>query len=335
MADKVDAIQAAPAPKNIAELKSYLGVLSYYGKFLPYLSTVLAPLYRLLRVTNKWKWSKAEQQAFQASKKLLVSSKVLVHYDPEKELILACDASPHGVGAVLSHRMPDGSERPIGFASRTLLPAEKKYSQIEKEGLACVIGVKKIHTYLFGRHFTLLMDHKPLLGLLEEHRAVPSQASAWIQRWAMTLAMYEYSLGYCASASHCNADALSLLPLPFDSGTVPDPPEVVLLMEHLENSPMTATEIRKTTARDPVLARVLQNVQSGRPDECGAEELNKPYWLRRTELSTQQGCLLWGSRVVVPTSLRTSMLKELHDTHPGVSRMKSLGCMFVWWLGFD
>ena len=93
-------------------------------------------------MTSKWKWSKAEQQAFQDSKKLLVSLKVLVHYDPEKELILACDASPHGVGAVLSYRMPDGSERPIGFASRTLAPAEQKYSQIKKQRLACVFGVK-------------------------------------------------------------------------------------------------------------------------------------------------------------------------------------------------
>ena len=79
-------------------------------------------------------------------------------------------------------------------------------------------------------------------------------------------------------------------------GTVPDLPEVVLLMEHLENSLVTTTEIRKTTARDPVLAHVLQNVQSGWPDECGDEEL-KPYWSRITELSTQQGCLLWGSGV--------------------------------------
>ena len=126
---------------------------------------------------------------------LLVSLKLLVHYDPEKELILACDASPHGVGAVLSHRMPDGTKRPIGFASQTLSQAEHKYSQIEKEGLACVFGVKRFHTYPFSPHFTLLTNHKPLLGLLGEYRAVPSQASARIQWWAMTLAMYEYIWG--------------------------------------------------------------------------------------------------------------------------------------------
>ena len=129
------------------------------------------------------------------------------------------------MGVVLSHRMfRDGSEGPVSFASQTLSQPEQKYSQIEKEGLACVFGVKRFHTYLFGRHFTLLTDQKPLLGLFGEHRAVPAQASACIQWWAMTLAMYEYRLGCYAFTLHCNADALSRLLLPADTGTVPDPP---------------------------------------------------------------------------------------------------------------
>ena len=107
-------------------------------------------------------------EGLQKSKELLLSSKVLVHLDPDREVVLACDASPYGLGAVLSHKMPDGVERHIAFASRTLSPAEQKYSQLEKEGLACVFGVKKFHTYLYGRQFSLLTDHKPLLGLFSE-----------------------------------------------------------------------------------------------------------------------------------------------------------------------
>ena len=334
LAEKVEAVQAAPIPKNVSELKSYLGLLSYYGKFLPNLSSTLAPLYELLKSTVKWRWTKQENAAFQESKKLLSSAKVLVHFDSTKEVTLACDASPYGIGAVLSHKMPDGSDRPIGFASHTLSSAEKKYSQLEKEGLSCIFGVKKFHTYLYGRLFTLITDHKPLLGLFKEQQAIPAHASARIQRWALTLASYEYKLQFRKSTAHSNADALSRLPLTTAPVTVPEPPEIVLLMDHLDSSPVSATEIKRETSHNPLLSRVLQFVLHGWPDSCDGDEL-KPYWSRRLELSAQEGCLLWGNRVIVPTTLRQRILLQLHDTHMGISRMKSLGRMFVWWPGLD
>ena len=108
--EKVKAIQDAPTPKNVTELKSYLGLLTYYGKFLPNLSTHLAPLYQLLRHNTKWKWSVAQEKAFKKSKELLVSSNLLIHFNSNFPLVLACDASQYGIGAVLAHRLPDGSE---------------------------------------------------------------------------------------------------------------------------------------------------------------------------------------------------------------------------------
>ena len=196
VAEKIKAVQNAPSPRNVSELKSYLGLLSYYAKFLPNLSTTLAPLYRLLHRATPWKWMQAEEEVFQASKQLLTSAPVLVHFNPELDITLACDASAYGIGAVLSHRLPDGTEQPIGFASRTLSDAEKKYSQIEKEGLACVFGVKKFHSYLYGHPFTLITDHKPLQTLFSESHAIPPQASSRIQHWALTLATYEYDLKF-------------------------------------------------------------------------------------------------------------------------------------------
>ena len=197
-----------------------------------------------------------------------------------------------------------------------------------------MFGVKKFHTYLYGRSFTLLTDHKPLLGLFKEQRAIPPQASARIQRWALTLASYEYQLQFRKSTAHSNADALSRLPLAATPDRVPNPPEVVLLMEHLDSSPVCATDIKKETSRDPVLSRVLQFVLNGWPDICDSDNL-KPFWSKQLELSAQQGCLLWGNRVVVPPLLRQKILQQLHDSHLGISRMKSLGRMFVWWPGFD
>ena len=110
--------------------------------------------------------------AFHQSKELLTSTNLVTHYDPSLPLTLACDASAYGIGAVLAHRMPDGLERPVGYVSRTLTNAEQNYSQLEKEGLSCVFGIKKFHNYLFGRHFELVTDHKPLLGLLREDHSV-------------------------------------------------------------------------------------------------------------------------------------------------------------------
>ena len=119
-------------------------------------------------------WNASHQKAFDTSNQQLCSETLLVHYDLAKKLILSCDASPSGVGAVLSHVMEDGSERPIGFASRTLAPAEKKYFQLDKEDLAIIFGIKKFHQHVYGRSFQITSDHKPLLGLLGENKGIAS-----------------------------------------------------------------------------------------------------------------------------------------------------------------
>ena len=107
---KVRAIAQAPRPKNVSELKAFLGLANYYGKFLPNLSTTLALLHKLLRKGARYQWSQNRQSAFDIVKSQLASSKVLVHYDSDIDLVLSCDASPYGVDAVLSHRFGVESE---------------------------------------------------------------------------------------------------------------------------------------------------------------------------------------------------------------------------------
>ena len=331
--EKIQAIRNAPPPQNVSQLKSFLGLLNYYCKFLPNLSSTLAPLYMLLQKNKAWCWNSQQQQAFQRAKESLTSDSLLVHYDPSKELMVACDASPYGVGAVLSHKMDDGQDKPIAFVSRSLAPAEKKYSQLDKEALAIIFGVKRFHQYLFGRHFTILSDHKPLQHLFNEHRATPPLASARIQRWALTLGAYDYSITYKSGSSHGNADMLSRLPLPEAPTQIPVPGETILLLDMLHSLPVTAHQIKTWTDRDPVLSRVRTLVLKGWQDSTDVDL--KPYQHRKHELSVHDGCILWGHRVIVPPVGRTKIKEELHIGHPGASRMKSLARSFVWWPGMD
>ena len=199
-------------------------------------------VYGSLKKNSHWMWG-PEKKHSKMLKSMLTSSKVLTHYDPTKPLILSCDASPYGVGAVLSHEMGEG-EHPIAFALRSLAPAEKNYSQINKEALAIVFGVKHFHQYLFGRSFTIRSDHKPLQHLLREKKGIPAMASARVQHWELMLSAHNYQVQYVPGKENMNADVFSQLLLPVHLKEVPTPEELVLLIENLEISPITLTQIK-------------------------------------------------------------------------------------------
>ena len=333
--EKLRAIRDAPTPRDLSQLKSFLGLLNYYGKFLPHLSSTLAPLYKMLSKGQVWHWGREQEKAFCIAKSQLTSDTLLVHFDPTLQLALSCDASPYGLGAVLSHVCEDGSDKPIAYASRSLAPAEKKYSQLEKEGLAIVFGVKKFHQYLCGRKFVVHSDHKPLQFLFKEDKPVPTMASARIQRWALTLSAYDYRIVFRAGKENSNADGLSRLPLRESPSSVPVPGDTVLMMEALSDmgSAVSATTIKSWTDRDPVLSRVRRMVLHGWQQQEGVDF--QPYEQRKHELSVEDGCVLWGSRVVVPSAGREAVVRLLHEGHPGISRMKALARGVVWWPGLD
>ena len=175
--EKLQAILQAPSPKNVQELCSFLGLLNYYGKFIPNLATLIHPLNALLHHDCRWKWTAECETAFTLAKEKLVSSKILVHYDPKLPIKVAADASAYGVGVELSN-VVDGNERPIAFASRTLTVSERNYAQVEKEALAFIFAVKKFHSYVYGREFTLVTDHKPLTSILGPKKGIPPLAAA-------------------------------------------------------------------------------------------------------------------------------------------------------------
>eukprot|EP00118_Oscarella_pearsei_P024180 m.300985 g.300985 ORF g.300985 m.300985 type:complete len:663 (+) comp40804_c0_seq14:1019-3007(+) len=327
----------APAPKNVSELRSFIGLVNYYGRFVPNLSTTISPLNKLLRKESKWEWSSPQKNAFESLKETLSSATVLTHYDGKAPLKLACDASCCGIGAVIAHVMPDGQERPIAYASRSLNKAERNYSQIEKEALGLVFGVKKFHKYLYGRKFTLVTDHKALTTVLGPKTGVPTLAAARMQRWALTLSAYHYDIEFKPTDKHGNADGLSRLPLPtqsdeYETGTGVAAARLVNISQ-INILPVTAVRLKKATAANPILSKVLRYTQKGWPESTDASL--KPYRANKDEFTVEDGCLFRGVRLVIPPSLQEEILEELHASHPGVVRMKNLARLHVWWPGID
>ena len=331
--EKVQAVLEAPAPNNISKLRSFLGMLQYYHRHLPNLASTLEPLHKLLRNNEPWVWGEPQEAAFQAAKGRLASSDLLVHYDPAKPLVLAVDASPYGVGAVLSHRL-DQTERPIAYASRTLNFAERNYSQTEREGLAMIYGVKKFHQYLYGQKFQVLTDHKPLLGIFGESRPIPVHSAARVQRWAIIMSAYNYELLYRPGEKNGNADGMSRLPVQCMDEEEFRVPNHIHMVD-LVHAPVTSAEVKRETGKDVVLTRVKEFVVEGWPDEFVPGEDFKPYKSRAEELTVEDGCILWGGRVVIPPKFREKILQELHSSHAGMNRMKMLARGYCWWPGMD
>ena len=134
------------------------------------------------------------EQVFNEAKDKLTLAAVLAHYDPHMPLHLAGDASAYGVGAVISHVYPNGSERPVVYASRTLSASERNYSQLEKQALSLIFGLCKFHQYLYGRKFTLVTDHQTLTIIFNNKKGIPPLAAARLQRWALQLSAHNYTI---------------------------------------------------------------------------------------------------------------------------------------------
>ena len=329
---KVKDIVNCPAPKDAQQLRSFLGMANYYGKFVQGMSTTAGALYKLTRKEEKFVYTNEQQSSFDALKSALTSDTVLVHYDPKKELGVAADASAYGLGAVLFHIEPGSTERPVYYASRVLSDAERNYSQVEKEGLAIVFALKRFQRYVEGRRFLLFNDHKPLLKIFGPRELTSNTTSARLQRWAVFLGSFDYEIRYKQSADHSNADGLSRCP----SGQTESVDSDVARIQHglLEDLPIDWRQVRTRSRSDPELSQAIRLTREGWSDECPSEIL-RPFWLRRHELTIQEDCLLWGSRVVIPKHFRRNLLDSLHEGHPGVVRMKALARHHLWWPKVD
>lgn len=203
---KMEAIQGMPRPRNVHDVRVFLGMVNYYNRFIKNLSEILKPLNALLHKNSKFNWTIKQENAFKKAKKAFTDDQVLVEFNPKLPLVLTMDASPYRVGAVLSHTYPDGTERVLQYASQTLSQTQQKYTQIDKEASCIIFGLKKFYQYLYGNKFSLITDHRPLVHIFGENKRLSVYSAMRMQHYAIFLQGFNYSIRYRRSEDHANAD---------------------------------------------------------------------------------------------------------------------------------
>ncbi|XP_060854939.1 uncharacterized protein LOC132932576 [Metopolophium dirhodum] len=201
---KVEAVMHFPVPKNVKQIKSFLGLSGYYRKFIENYSAIANPMVKLLRKDVKFNWDENCQKAFDKLKEILCSEPILQYPDFTKQFILTTDASGKALGAIILSQGTVGSDLPIAYSSRTLNKAECNYSATELECLAIIFVVKTFRPYLYGRKFTILTDHRPLSWLFNLKDPLSR-----LVRWRIELEKYNYEIIYKMGKLNTNVDALS------------------------------------------------------------------------------------------------------------------------------
>ncbi|XP_054759514.2 uncharacterized protein K02A2.6-like [Lytechinus pictus] len=329
--DNVAAIRDAPVPEDAATLRSFLGLASYYAKFIPNFSSVTAPLRELTKKDVSFVWSTAAAESFATVKDQILHCSTLHLFDPDLPVVISTDASEYGLGAVLM-QMKDGKEVPISYASRTLTKAEKNYSVGEKEALACVWACEKWFQYVWGRHFVLRTDHQSLTTLLSTKGT--GRQSMRIARWATRLLRFNYTVEYIPGLQNHAADALSRLPQPTPSVFEDDDHEVVIQSIFAEVT-ISKAELQQATASDSILQRVIEKILHGWSKESSKDSSLKAYYMIRDELTIIDDCVFRGNRVVIPKSLQAILITNAHSAHQGIVRTKQRLRDIYWWSCMD
>lgn len=328
-----EAVLKAPRPKDLGQLRSLLGLISYYRNFIPNMASILAPLYELLKKDVKFIWEKNHQDSFEAIKEMLTSDRILAHFNDNVTIKLVTDGSLNGIAATLLHVFRNGTERPIGYASRTLSKAEKNYSILDIEATAIIFGVKKFYQYLYGREFILAVDNQPLVRIFGNDKEIPKIAASRLQRYAVTLASFNYKIEYVKSKNNCS-DFLSRCPV----GNVSTCDSVETgYVNYFENNGLnlSISLIETETEKDQVLSQVKKHLIEGwtsfSTKKVQGDNFLRVFWEKRVELSILKGCVLYQHRVVIPESLKEKVLNMVHRSHLGVFKTKGLAKSFVWW----
>ena len=336
---KTSAILQMEPPRNVPELRRFLGMANQLGKFSPHLAEISQPLRELLSTRRSWTWGPDQQAAFTQVQKELSQPTVLALYDPKAPTKVSADASSFGLGAVLLQQFDD-QWKPVAYASRSMTETERRYAQIEKEALAATWACERFSNYILGREFQIESDHKPLIPLLTS-KALDNLPPR-VLRFRLRLARFNYTAIHVPGKLLFTADALSRAPVmatSVDIDSMALQQEVETFIESV-TSTLPATqkrleEYKQSQTQDATCSQVLKYCQTNWPERGQVSGDLVPYWKVRASLSVCNNLLLYNDRIVVPLLLQNETLQRLHEGHQGIQRCKLRAKTSVWWPGIS
>ena len=334
--EKVSSIRNFPSPKDLTNLRSWMGLVNQFASFAPDLKHAMVPLQGLLKPKNAYLWTSEHEEAMQKVKDILTSNNgpVLMHFDPKLPVILITDASRTGLGFVLVQDDGHGGHtRLIQCGSRFLTDAEGRYAVIELECLAIQWAILKCRNYLIGVNFTVKTDHKPLLGVING-KDLDAINNARLQRILSKLLGYTYVVEYVPGKLNLIADALSRAPVfqPEEKDHLdvlvqtlkiePNDPQ----LQKLINTAAACAEYQKI--REALVEKkTLHNLPSDHPA--------RPFRALWSALAVEAdiGLITYHDRIVVPREARVDVLKSLHLQHTGVVKTWRNARQLYFWPG--
>ncbi|KAG5899439.1 hypothetical protein JTB14_033630 [Gonioctena quinquepunctata] len=288
---KIKAVKDWPIPKDIHQLRSFLGLCTYYRRYVLGFANIAKPLTRLTEGQTKFQWSEECQDSFRKLKGALINAPILSYPLPKGKFILDTDASKVGLGAVLS-QIQEGQEKVIGYFSKTLSKPERNYCVTRRELLAVVKGVEHFYKYVYGRRFLLRTDHAALKWLLQ-FKNPEGQVARWIER----LQEFDFEIEHRAGTSHKNADALSRRPCPDDCSHCrrAEEKEATLCRTAAMDDNWNDSKIQKDQERNPDLGLVVSWKKGNRrpswQEVAGYSPAVKSYWAQWNSLILDNGIL--------------------------------------------
>ena len=329
---KIEALTKAEPPKNLPELKSFLGMLNYSSKFIKNYSNKTAILRELLHGKKKWSWTSGHQRCFDELKISLQGENVLGCFDVNTETKVIVDASPVGLGAILVQTQNFGEDKVIAYASRSLNETEKRYSQIERECLSVYFACIRFQMYLLGKEFVLFTDHKPLVPMLNKPQ---KNAPFRIERIMLKLQGFKFLANYLpGNLNPSDFPSRHPVPLSNDDETCMNEELNYYVNQIIQDTmSISITELQRESAKDKIISKSIYLIENGKYPTKG--EIPDNFINIWGEFSVVNNLLLEQERLVIPESLKERIVKIAHEGHLGIVNTKRFLRFKVWFKNLD